>query len=115
MEITIDAGKNIIQQITDIAKSNTIDFDVAALNMIDLGIKMHLASLERDAFDDPSADLNLMLKKIIENNLILRETLGHVFIKDRSSLNAYDEKTAIKIIENAARSFIDGKKENNYF
>ena len=64
MEITIDAGKNIIQQITDIAKSNNIDFDVAALNMIDLGIKMHLASLERDAFDDPSADLNLMLKKI---------------------------------------------------
>lgn len=110
MEITIDIGKHVVKQITDIALSEKIDFDIAALKILDLGLRIYQSSLEKDGENDLDPTLSIILNKTIENNYFLKEMLGHVFSKDRSMLKTYDQKTAIAVIENMTKSFMDGKK-----
>ena len=44
MEITLDMGKNVANEISDIAKSDGVDFDVAALKILDLGLRVYQSS-----------------------------------------------------------------------
>ena len=110
MEITIDIGKHVAKQISDIALSEKIDFDIVALNLLDLGLRIHQSSLEKDADNELDPTLSVILNKTIENNLFLKESLGHVFTKERSMLKTYDATTAISVVENMAKSFMNGKK-----
>ena len=110
MEITLDMGKNVANEISDIAKSDGIDFDVAALKILDLGLRVYQSSKENDVDNAPDPLLMELLNEILENNYLLKETLGHVFIKERSMLKTYDALSAINVAENMARSFISGKK-----
>ena len=109
MEITLDIGKNIAKQISDIAKSDDLEFDIVALKMLDLGLRIHQSSLEKTKEDSVPPDLNGLLNKVMENNYLLKETLGHVFHKEKSMLKTYDAMTAITVSENMAKSFMDGK------
>jgi len=110
MEITIDIGKHVVKKITDIALSEKIDFDIAALNLLDLGLRIHQSSLEKDDDNNLDPTMSVILNKTIENNYFIKETLGHVFTKERSMLKTYDAITAIAVVENMAKSFMDGKK-----
>lgn len=109
MEITIDIGKHIAKQITDIANHEKIEFDIAALKMLDLGLRIHQSSLEKEHDNEVDQIHDLILNKVMENNYLLKETLGHVFMKERSMLKTYDEMTAIAVVENMAKSFVNGK------
>lgn len=111
MEITIDIGKHVAKQISDIALSEKIDFDIAALKILDLGIRLHLSSLDKEKENISDPILNIILNKTIESNYLLKETLGHVFNKDRSMLKTYDSMTAIAVSENMAKSYMDGNKD----
>lgn len=107
MEITIDIGKNIYKQITDIAVHEKIDFDIAAIKAIDIGVRVYLSSLEKKSEPDPV--LVEILEKLKENNILAKETICHVFNKDKSMLKAYDTATAIQLSESMAKSFTQGK------
>ena len=109
MEITLDIGKNVYNDMSKIAKNDNVEIDIMALKLLELGIRVHLASNTND--DEHSVDpiLSQLLNKVMENNYLLKETLGHVFNKDKSRLKTYDDKTSIAVIENMAKSFMDGK------
>ena len=110
MEVTLDIGKNVVNEISDIAKSDGIDFDIAALKILDLGLRVYQSSLEKDAGNTPDPLLMELLNETLKNNYLLKETLGHVFIKERSMLKTYDALSAINVAEKMAKSFISGKK-----
>ncbi len=109
MEITLDIGRNVYNDISEIAKHDKIEIDLVALKLLDLGLRVHLASNKNDDGNSMDPILSELLNKAMENNYLLKEMLGHVFIKDKSRLKTYDEKTAITVIENMAKSFMDGK------
>ena len=109
MEITIDIGKNVAKQLSDIAKADDIEFEIAALKMLDLGIRIYQSSLEKDKDTPAPVDINGLLNKVMENNYLIKEMIGHVFQKERSMLKTYDAMTAIVVSENMAKSFMDGK------
>ena len=114
MEITLDIGKNILSEIEVIAKIEKIDIDIFALKMLDLGLKIYQSSKENSENLD-NTSLESIFKKCLENNFLLKEMVSHVFVKDKSAMKAYDYHTVISFAENMSSSFIDGKKENNYF
>ena len=109
MEITIDIGKNVAKQLSDISKSDDIEFQIAALKMLYLGIRIYQSSLEKDKDTPAPVDINGLLNKVMENNYLIKEMIGHVFQKERSMLKTYDAMTAIVVSENMAKSFMDGK------
>lgn len=114
MEITIDIGKNVAKQITDIAKSDGVDFDIAALKMLDLGLRVHQSSLEKNTEKDVDPLLSTVLNKVLVSHFLIQETLGHVFVKERSTFKTYDALTAICVAEHMADSFMDGQNSAIY-
>ena len=86
-----------------------MEVDLVALKLLDLGLRIHLASSKNDDSNSMDPILSELLNKTVENNYLLKETLGHVFLKDKSRLKTYDDTTAIIVIENMAKSFVDGK------
>ena len=113
MEITIDIGKHVAKQIADLAKSENVDFDIAALRMLDLGLRVHESSSENNAIKEPDPLLLTLLDKVLVNHFLMQETLGHVFVKERSMLKTYDALSAISVAEHRARSFVDGRVSCN--
>ena len=109
MEITLDIGRNVYNDINELAKNDEIEIEIMALKLLDLGLRVHLASIKKDDENITDPILSELLNKTMENNYLLKETLGHVFLKDKSKLKTYDDKTAITVIENMAKSFMDGK------
>lgn len=110
MEITLDIGKNVALQISEIAKKDQVDFDIAALGILDFGLRVYQSSLENNAEKNIDPILLELLNKTVENNFLLKESLGHVFVKERSMLKTYDVSSAIHVTENMAKSFVSGKK-----
>lgn len=110
MEVTLDIGKHVFKHINDIALNENVDFDIVALKILDLGLRIYQSSLEEKEADEMDPLLRVILNKTMENNYFLKETLGHVFKKERSMLKTYDEMTAIAVVEHMAKSFVDGKK-----
>ena len=110
MEVTLDIGKYMAKQISDIANSEQEEFDIVALKILDLGLRIYKSSLDTDNQNSTDPILLELLNQIIENNYLLKETLGHVFIKERSTLKTYDATSAITVAKNMAKSFVDGRK-----
>lgn len=111
MEITLDVGKNIASEIEKLAVNEKTDFEIVALKILDLGLRVYQSSN-----DDKSDELvnEPMLVDIFKNSLetkfLLKEIIGHVFIKERSTIKAYDHLSAINVSENMAKSFMQGKE-----
>lgn len=109
METTLDIGKNIIVQISALAKNENIEFDIMALKILDLGLRVYQSSLEKE---DPVVEVDPimieMLNKILAIHVLMKETIGHVFNKERSIHKAYDALSAINIAEHMAKSYIEG-------
>jgi hypothetical protein len=91
METTLDMGKNIIAQISALAKNENIEFDIMALKILDLGLRVYQSSLEKEdtviEFDPITKG---KLNKILATHLLVKEALCHVFTKERSLYKAYD-------------------------
>lgn len=111
MEITLDVGKHIVNEIKKIAAQEKNDFDIVALKILDLGLRVYQSSKNKP--DDPVADPMLVdiFKNSLEINFLMKEIIGHVFVKDRSTIKAYDHLTAINVSENMAKAFIKAKGE----
>ena len=106
MEITLDVGKNIVNEIEKLAIKEKSEFDLVALKILDLGLRVYQSA--NDKADEEVSDPLLVdiFKTSLETNFLLKEVIGHVFMKDRSSIKAYDHLTAINVFENMAKAFI---------
>ena len=109
MEITLDVGKNIFNDIEKIAKTDNEDFEITALKLLDLGVRVHLANLKQDGNDEADPILTLLLIEAIKSNNLLKEVLGHVFIKEKSIYKAYDAESAYRVVEHMAKACLDNK------
>lgn len=110
MEITLDIGKNTASEINTIAENDGVEFDIAALKLLDLGIRVHLASLEKNGEKDTDPLLVELLNHAIKNSYLQKEILGHVFDKERSLFKAYDALSACHVANNMADAFLHGKE-----
>lgn len=110
MEITLDIGKNTASEINTIAQKDGVEFDIAALKLLDLGIRVHLASIEKNGEKDADPLLVELLNHAIKNSYLQKEILGHVFDKERSIFKAYDALSAFQVSENMAHAFLHGKE-----
>lgn len=109
MEITLDIGKHIANDISKIADTDQIDFEIAALKLLDLGLRVHLANIGNDNSDGRDPIFTEILNESVKSNYLLKEVLGHIFVKDRSTFKAYDAISAYRVAESMADSFIEGK------
>ena len=109
MEITLDIGKHIASDISKIAHADHVDFEISALKLLDLGLRVHLANIENKDKDGRNPILNEILTESVKSNYILKEVLGHVFVKENSTFKTYDAMSAFRVAENMADSFIEGK------
>ena len=109
MEINLDIGKNSFENIRKIALSEDLDFDIAALNILDLGIKAYQFSKEKALEKEVDPLILSIANKVVSTQLLAQEILTHVFEKDKSLLKTYDAMTAIRVTEQMATSFLEGQ------
>lgn len=109
MEIILDAGKEIIHGLEEVARRDNKPLDVVALEMLSLGLRVHQASLEKSSGQDNEIDMyRNILKTTLINNEISSEILAIIFNKERSRLGAYDVDTALKMAKHNAEKYIQG-------
>jgi len=115
MEMTVDIGKDVHFDLLKLAKSEDKPLDVMAIEMLSLGVRVHQASLNKDASFNENAltdedKLRNILKMTLQNQQLISEVLGMVFDKDRSKMGAYDLDTALVFSEKMAENKIKGRE-----
>ena len=61
MEISIDVGKHVVDEIQNIAQSENKDFDVISSKILELGLRVYQSSKSED--NDKKHDPNLCYKR----------------------------------------------------
>jgi hypothetical protein len=98
VEISIDIGKNVVDEMQNIALSENKDFDIISSKILELGLRVYQSSQDdNDKNKDPL--LINIFRKSAESNLLIKEIIGHIFDKNRSNIKAYDHSSAIHAIE----------------
>lgn len=110
MEITLDVGKNIINEIQKLAEKEKTDFDIVALKLLDLGLRVYQSANNNSGEKEVDPMLIDIFRHSLETNFLIKEMLGHVFIKDRSTFKTYDHTSAISVSENMAKAYISGSE-----
>jgi len=103
----LDAGKDLINSLSKIAKIEDKPLDVIALEMMSLGARVYNASKEEKTKNDIDMIRNI-LKTALVNHELLSEILTIIFNKERSKLKAYDSESAIKMAEQLAEQYLRG-------
>lgn len=103
----LDAGKDTINSLAEIAKIEDKPLDVIALEMMSLGARVYHASREESPKNDMDIHRNI-LKTALVNHELLSEILTIVFNKERSKLKAYDSESAIRMAEQLAEKYLRG-------
>ena len=107
MEIKLDVGKNILSLLEKESTTSQLPIDEFATNMIELGLRIHIASLkEKNQKQDES------LKYIIENNRFIKEIMRCVFDRNKIKDKLFDSDTLISMIENGAEEYFNGKLDS---
>ena len=106
MEITLDVGKNTVNQITKNAESESLPFEDFAINMLELGLKVFEASQEKE--DDSAAQIDPVLKMQLECNHLLKEVVRCVFDKKKVKEKDFDADTLISLVERHANGYVKG-------
>jgi hypothetical protein len=98
VEISIDIGKHVVDEMQNIALSENKDFDIISSKILELGLRVYQSSQDdNDKNKDPL--LINIFRKSAESNLLIKEIIGHIFDKNRSNIKAYDHSSAIHAIE----------------
>jgi len=105
MEISIDVSKHVVDEIQNIAHLESKNFDVISSKILELGLRIYQSTKHEDK-DETDPLLLSVFRRATESNLLIREMLGHVFDKNRSSLKAYDHSSAIHAIEKTTHFFL---------
>lgn len=105
----LDMGKDMVHSLNKIAAMEDKNIDIVALEMIAIGVRIYMASLEkRECEKNDIEPLRNILKTTIINQEILGEILTIIFNKERSRIGAYDAESALKLAEKMAEKYISG-------
>ena len=102
MEIRLDIGKNTFQDLTKYSEQAGEEIDRFAIDMIDLGLRVHKSSSEKEPEIDEKERL------LLENNAIIKEVIRCVFEKTKINQKVFDAETLITLIENNTEAFLQG-------
>ncbi|QGO71937.1 hypothetical protein Psal081_03450 (plasmid) [Piscirickettsia salmonis] len=105
----LDVGSNTFNKLAKFSESEGIDLNDFALEMIDLGLKIHERSLKNDV-PDAADDTE---KFLIENNKLIKEIVRCVFDRSKTSEKLYDSDGLITMIENTTISYLEGKEHGS--
>jgi len=103
MEIKVDIGADTYNMLDKIAKIKEQNLDVIFAEMLSLGARVYLNSLEKEE-DNVT---KILLTNAVNNNKILSEVLHIIFDKDKSELGVYDADTALELIKRMTKDYID--------
>lgn len=103
MEIKVDIGADTYNMLDKIAKIKEQKLDVTFAEMLSLGARVYLNSLEKE--EDKVT--KILLTNAVNNNKILAEVLHIIFDKDKSELGVYDADTALELIRRMTKDYID--------
>ena len=73
MEISIDVGKHVVDEIQNIAQSENKDFDVISSKIIELGLRVYQSSKSEDNDKKHDPLLVNIFRKNAESNLLIKE------------------------------------------
>jgi hypothetical protein len=107
MEMKIDIGKNIYNKLSKYANSSGDDIEDFTLNMIDLGLRIHESSLDKNDVEQPKDE---SLKAVLENNQIIKEVIRCVFDRTKVTGKLFDAETLITMTENTTDAYLSGKE-----
>ena len=105
MEIKLDIGKNTFQDLVKYSGIEDKELDRFAIDMIDLGLRIHKNSAEKE----PEIDENERLLR--ENNALIKEIIRCTFEKTKVHAKVFDAETLIAMIENSVDAFLAGKQQ----
>jgi hypothetical protein len=105
MEIKLDVGENVYVKLEKHAKNSSVTTAQFALDMLDLGLRVHQSSLEKT--DDIAIDDGM--KYAIETNEVVKEMMRCVFDKTKTTGKFFDADTLITMIENKTSAYLKGK------
>ena len=105
MEVKLDIGKNTLQGLVKYSKIEDKELDCFAIDMIDLGLRIH----KNPATDTPEDDTNERLLR--ENNALIKEIIRCTFEKTKVHAKVFDAETLIAMIENSVDAFLAGKQQ----
>jgi len=103
MEIKVDVGADTYNTLEQISKIKEQNLDVTFADMLSLGARVYLNSLEKKEDKVTKA----LLTNAVNNNKILSEILHIIFDKDKSDLGVYDADTALELIRRMTKDYID--------
>lgn len=103
MEIKVDVGADTYSTLEKISKIKEQNLDVTFADMLSLGARVYLNSLEKKEDRVTKA----LLTNAVNNNKILSEILHIIFDKDKSDLGVYDADTALELIRRMTKDYID--------
>jgi hypothetical protein len=106
MEIKLDVGENVYVKLEKHAKNSSVTTAQFALDMLDLGLRVHQSSLEKT--DDIAIDDGM--KYAIETNEVVKEMMRCVFDKTKATGKFFDADTLITMIENKTSAYLKGKR-----
>ena len=101
----LDVGENVYVKLEKHAKNSSVTTAQFALDMLDLGLRVHQSSLEKT--DDIAIDDGM--KYAIETNEIVKEMIRCVFDKTKTTGKFFDADTLITMIENKTSAYLKGK------
>ncbi len=101
----LDVGENVYVKLEKHAKNSSVTTAQFALDMLDLGLRVHQSSLEKT--DDIAIDDGM--KYAIETNEIVKEMIRCVFDKTKTTGKFFDADTLITMIENKTLAYLKGK------
>jgi hypothetical protein len=105
MEMKLDVGENVYVKLEKHAKNSSVTTAQFALDMLDLGLRVHQSSLEKT--DDIAIDDGM--KYAIETNEVVKEMMRCVFDKTKTTGKFFDADTLITMIENKTSAYLKGK------
>lgn len=105
----LDIGSNIFNKLAKFAEGEATDPNDFALEMIDLGLRIHERSLkneEPEQADDTE-------KYLIETNKLVKEVVQCVFDRSKVSEKLYDSEALITLVENTTQAYLAGKEDGS--
>lgn len=104
MEINLDIGKRNYNRIAKYANDESVDIDIFADEMLDIGLAMYEAKKNRT-----EKEIDEQERLLIENNKIVKEVIRCVFVKSKTCAKAFDADTLLTIVENETDAYLRGK------
>lgn len=106
MEISIDVGKHVIDEIQNIAHIENKDIEVISSKIFELGLRVYQSTKSEDNDNKPDPLMANIFRKCAESNLLIKEIIGHIFDKNRSNIKAYDHLSATHAIEKTVHFYM---------